>query len=746
MKKIGKPGATVVLIFSIAALYFGAGKLGVAFAYVPASASPVCPASALGLAALLLFGYRVFPGVLLGAFLVRVSSNGDLPTSLTIALGNTLEALSLAYLMNRFACGIRVFEKPERVLAFALASSFSTTISPTIGLASLPLIGSGAWESYQEIWLTWWMGNLSGVLIFTPILILWGTSLRMNCVIQKNAHFIESSIAMTLLFLTAILAFWGILPNRTQEYVHPLITIPPLLWIAVRFSRKVTSFAVFLLGWVALLGTIKSGGISSNASDLNIALVSSQMFAGIASIMAMLLSAAIYSQRQIENAIRERETRDPLTGLSNRLQFSNQLERCLQELQNGGTTFAVLFFDVNRLKLINDALGHEAGDALLIEIGRRIRRVLRPEDTFSRISGDEFAILLRDIRQVSDAEGMAEKVRMALAEPFLFSDQEVFISVSIGIVLGKGTYQSPEEILRDADASMYRANKLGSNRHVIFDNQHGVDPMDTLRLETDLRRALERKEMLIYYQPVYSLGSDELHSFEALIRWKHPRQGLLLPSRFIHLAEDCGMIWNLDCWVLRETCKQIEEWRESRADARTFPVSINLSPRLFFQIDLVKCVEEILQDMNLKAEDIQLEITERVFIERQEEVGETMRRLREMGIKILLDDFGIGFSSLSYLHRFPIDGVKIDRAFVSVMAEDDHGCQVAHAVIQLAHSLELIVIAEGVEKLEQLEELRKIKCEYAQGYLLGYPMDKDSTSIFITKNGGVKLQHMMKLI
>lgn len=677
MRKIGKPAVTVFLIVIIAALYFGAGKLGLAFAYFHASASPVWPAAGIALAALLFFGYRVLPGVFLGAFLVNATTSHDIPTSLGIACGNTLEALTGALLINRFAGGIYVFEKPERVFAFALSALFSTSVSPTIGVTSLALGGLAEWVNYWRMWLTWWMGDFSGVLILSPLLILWGTNPKINWEFQNHTRIIEASLAVTLLSVSAVLVFGGVL-SRTQEYVQAFLTIPPLLWIAFRFSR---------------------------------------------------------------DAIR-----DPLTGLSNRLLFLNQLEQCLKEHRNDEMTFAVLFFDVDRLKLINDSLGHQAGDELLIKIGKRINGVLRPEDIFSRISGDEFAILLKDIRETSDAEKIAEGIQMALKEPFLLSGQEVFISVSIGILLGNGTYQRPEDILRDADASMYRAKRLGRNRYVLFDREECDYPMDTLRMETDLRRALERKEMMIYYQPIYSLDSGELQSFEALIRWEHPRQGLLLPSEFIHLAEDCGTIWSLDRWVLRETCKQIRDWRKFHTDARTFPVSVNLSPRLFSQRDFVNEIEEILQDTELKGEDIQLEITERSFMEKQEEVAKTIRRLREMGIKILLDDFGIGFSSLSYLHRFPMDGVKIDRSFVAVMVEENQGRQVVYAMIQLAHALGLNVIAEGVETPEQLEALRNVECEYAQGYLLGYPMDKEATSIFIMKNGGSKLQHEIKLI
>ncbi|HWP31994.1 MAG TPA: EAL domain-containing protein [Fimbriimonadales bacterium] len=871
MRKTGKPAATVFLIVIVAALYFGVGKLGLAFAYFHASASPVWPAAGLALSVLLSFGYRVFPGVFLGAFLVNATTSGDIPTSLGIACGNTLEALTGALLINRFAGGIHVFEKPERVLTFALAALFSSMISPTIGVTSLALGGLAEWGNYWGIWLTWWLGDLSGIIIVSPLLILWGANPKIDWEFQNNARIIEASVAMTLLSVSAVFVFGGVL-SKTQEYMQPFLTIPPLLWIAFRFSRKATSFAVLLLGWVALLGTLSGGGALVEGLGLNVALVISQIFVAVASVMAMLLSTAIYSQRQAENAIRESAERfeslansspamiwvsneeglytflnktwldftgtsthettgigwtnsvhpedvdnfieryltafekresfamdyrlrhkdgsyrwvlnsgvprflpngefvgyvgtciditerkqfeeqlrreailDPLTGLSNRLLFLDQLEQCLKNHQNDEPTFAVLFFDVDRLKLINDSLGHGAGDALLIEIGRRIIGVLRPGDTFSRISGDEFAILLRGIRKASDAESIAERIQMALKEPFLLFGQEVFISVSVGIVLGNDTYQRPEEILRDADASMYRAKRLGRNRHVIFDSEQCDYPMDTLQMETDLRRALERKEMMIYYQPIYSLESGELRSFEALIRWNHPLQGLLLPAQFIHLAEDCGTIWSLDRWVLRETCKQIRDWRKFHPDARAFPVSVNLSPRLFSQREFVNEIEEILQETELKGEDIQLEITERSFMEKHEEVAETIRRLREMGIKILLDDFGIGFSSLSYLHRFPIDGVKIDRSFVTVMVEENQGRQVVYAMIQLAHALGLSVVAEGVETPEQLEALRKAECEYAQGYLLGYPMDKEATCIFIIENGGSKLQHEIKLI
>ena len=414
---------------------------------------------------------------------------------------------------------------------------------------------------------------------------------------------------------------------------------------------------------------------------------------------------------------------DSLTGLPNRALFLDRLEhRLALEKRRHKTSFSVLVLDIDRFKVINDSLGHVRGDELLIEVARRLQSCLRPGDTVARLSGDEFTILLEDVATAADARKVADRLREELRVPFWLGALEVFSGASIGIAHGSATYAHPEDILRDADTALYRAKAQGRGRCIEFDASMHDRAVELLQLETALRRALERNEFHLHYQPVVSLTSGQITGAEALLRWKHPERGLVPPMEFIPLAEETGLIVEIGAWVLREACRQMKEWQE-RLGQPGLEIGVNLSSRQFQGPGLVAEVAEVLRATGLSPRSLRLEVTESLLMDKHPNVAQTMTELRAMGVRIDLDDFGTGYSSLSYLHQFPIDTLKIDRSFIHRIGASDDAVEIVNTILALASSLDMEVVAEGVETEQQLELLRKMHCAYAQGYHLSRPVE-----------------------
>lgn len=423
---------------------------------------------------------------------------------------------------------------------------------------------------------------------------------------------------------------------------------------------------------------------------------------------------------------------DALTGLPNRLLFTEQLEQSIQRTrQQDSYCFAVLFLDLDRFKVVNDSLGHMIGDRLLIAIARRLEICVRPEDTVARLGGDEFTILLENVRKVEDATLIAERIQSALALPFNLEGHEVFTSASIGIAFSTTGYDKPEDLLRDADTTMYRAKGLGKARYAVFDASMHAQAMALLQMETYLRRAVERQEFCLYYQPIVNLKTRELVGFEALIRLWHPDRGIISPAEFISVAEETGLIIPIGTWVLREACRQMHEWQQKFAAAANFKISVNISPKQFRQLDLVMQVKQILRETGLEGRCLKLEITESTLVENADLVASMLKEMQALGIGLSIDDFGTGYSSLSYLHRFAVDTLKIDKSFIKDFNIDWEKSKIVNTVVALADNLGIDVIAEGVETSEQASLLQEIKCQFGQGYLFSRPLDSQATAALI---------------
>jgi predicted signal transduction protein with EAL and GGDEF domain len=368
---------------------------------------------------------------------------------------------------------------------------------------------------------------------------------------------------------------------------------------------------------------------------------------------------------------------------------------------------------------------------LLVGIARRLENSLRPGDTIARLGGDEFTILLEDIQDRSYVVQIVDRIQKELSAPFSLSGREVFTTVSIGIAVSSKEYEQTEDILRDADTAMYRAKALGKARYEIFDKGMHDRATKLLQLETDLRRAMERDEFFVFYQPIMSLETGGLRGFEALVRWRHPEQGFIPPSDFIPVAEETGMIVQLGEYVLREACRQMRHWEVVLPSDPPLFMSVNLSVKQFSQPNLVETVAAILRETRLDSKNLKLEITESAVMENVETATELLNRLRALGLRISMDDFGTGYSSLSHLRRFPIDTLKIDRSFVTQMGDDEENAEIVRTIVGLAQNLGMDVVAEGVETPEQVATLKTLGCEYGQGYFFSKPLDYQRAEQFI---------------
>jgi diguanylate cyclase (GGDEF)-like protein/PAS domain S-box-containing protein len=422
--------------------------------------------------------------------------------------------------------------------------------------------------------------------------------------------------------------------------------------------------------------------------------------------------------------VTDRQMYDPLTGTPNRALFMDRLGQAVQlAMRHRNYMFAVLLGDIDHLRAVNENLGHHVGDQLISSVAHRLEACLRPGNTVARLGGDDIAILLEDVRGAGDATRVAARLQEALDAPFTLSGHEIAATASIGIALSSSGYERAQDLLRDADTAMRRAKAIGGARYELFDQAMHAHALALLELESDLQHAIERRELLVYYQPILQLATGELAGFEALVRWQHPRRGLLPPAEFIPVAEETGLIIPLGLYVLSEACREMRAWAARHAERTSLLMSVNLSSKQFTQPDLVARVAQILAETDLPATNLELEITESVVMDDPDSTAALLEELRNLEVHVAIDDFGTGYSSLSYLQRFPVDTLKIDRSFVSKVGEQAESLEIVRAITTLAHALDLRVVAEGVETSEQLAQLQALQCEYGQGYLFSPPLD-----------------------
>jgi diguanylate cyclase (GGDEF)-like protein len=452
----------------------------------------------------------------------------------------------------------------------------------------------------------------------------------------------------------------------------------------------------------------------------------------------IVLNGRDVTERQaLEAQLAHQAFHDSLTGLANRALFRDRLAHALERARRSARPPAVLFLDLDDFKAINDSLGHEAGDALLVGVAARLAGCVRASDTVSRLGGDEFAILVEDTGTDTEIGEMVDRVIESLRAPFVIEGREVFVVASIGIAEPESNGASAEDLLRDADAAMYHAKRGGGGRAERFQPGLHAAALERLALATDLRRAIEREELEVHYQPIIELSSERILGVEALVRWRHPERGLLSPLTFIPLAEETGLIGSLGLWVLRTACGEVKKWQKLQpATDPPLNLSVNLSARQVQDPDLPVKVAAVLEEVGLDASSLTLEITEGLLLQDADGIMDRLHAIKSLGINLALDDFGTGYSSLSYLQRFPIDVLKIDKSFVDRVSEGAEAAALVRTIVALSESLQLRTVAEGIEQPDQADHLRLLGCERGQGYLFARPLPADGVTELLGTGGG----------
>lgn len=440
----------------------------------------------------------------------------------------------------------------------------------------------------------------------------------------------------------------------------------------------------------------------------------------------------VTDRKRMEDQLIHAALHDSLTGLPNRALFMDRLDNAIQRAgRRTGHAFGVIFLDLDRFKMINDSLGHQAGDRLLQALSRRLHRCVRSGDTVARLGGDEFAILLEELEGPDEVHTVADAIQHELQRPFEIGGQECFTGASLGIAFSATGYERAEDVLRDADIAMYQAKSEGRTRQVVFKPHMHTQAVKTLAMENDLRRAVERHEFRVHYQPVVDLASGALCGFEALVRWQHPERGLVMPGEFLPLAQETDLSAAIGWQVLEQSCRQMKEWSDGLLahlpeDSGVIGVSVNLDAKQLAASDLVDRVDAVLDETGIEPGRLRLEITEGMIIVQPEMAAAILGRLRRKGIRLYIDDFGTGYSSLSQLKRFPVDTLKVDRSFVAQMIEQDDDLEIVRTIVQLGRNLDLEVMAEGIETVAQLHRLRNLGCDCGQGYLFAKPLSPQS--------------------
>jgi len=448
-------------------------------------------------------------------------------------------------------------------------------------------------------------------------------------------------------------------------------------------------------------------------------------------LRTVALEDEIKQRKQAEQQLTHAASHDSLTGLANRTIFIDLLNHAIASAsRHPDNVFAVLFLDLDRFKVVNDSLGHHAGDTLLKSVAKGLKNLIRDKDTVARFGGDEFVILIEDLGSTQEAFDVAKRITEFLATPFTIENQQVFIGTSIGVLFNDKRYDDADFMLRDADTAMYHAKSKGKGRYEVFDASMHKKIQNTLTLEADIRDAIIKREFNAFYQPIVRLSDDKVVGFEALARWQSTKRGFVFPNDFIPLAEETNLVMAIDFQIIEQSCRQLKVWQEELQRDDLY-ISCNLFSSHFFSLTLPEDLADIINKVGISPNKLRVELTERALLENSDIVLKNMQHLKELGVKILLDDFGTGYSSLSYLHRFPIDVLKIDRSFINNVHEHDNHQAIIKTIIDLATNLQMATVGEGIENLADAQLLKQMDCSYGQGYYFAKPMSADDTNQYL---------------
>ncbi len=834
----------LLCIIAVGTVYFLAAKLGLALALVHDTVTLFWPPSGIALAALLLFGWRVFPAIILGEFLANVSGALPIGSVIGISIGNALEGLAGYYLLRRCGFDMRLARLRDVGLLFLFGALLSAIVGAASGAWWITQAFDTSWTDYLYTLQYWWMGDALGIALFTPAILAWSRSEPIEWTRERRG----TALLMLAVLLTACALIFS---NIERGMLGLDLLFPLLIWISLSFSLRCVTSALLLVFVASIIGLLALGDLPASEMEELIQLVwlHNLMFG-----LTALSVAVLNTQRdQVEQALRlsketldraqrvghvgswhldipnnvltwseetyrifgldssqapdytkfiscvhpeEREMvaqaweqamlgepyniehrilvdgqlkwvreraevifdgngvarvgdgtvqditdwkqaqediqrlayYDALTGLPNRSLLQDRLTQTVAAAHRDKDSFALMFLDLDRFKYINDTLGHHAGDEMLRVVARRLNEAIREGDTVARLGGDEFIVLLRE----TGADGalfVAEKLLTSVAQPLDIDGVEMSTDVSIGICMYPDDGSDAETLMKNADAAMYHAKEQGRNNFQFFTRQLNEKARQHFDMERELRLALERDEFELYYQPQIDLSNDRIVGLEVLLRWNHPRRGLVAPGEFIPLAEESDLIVAIGEWVLRTACGQARSWHD--LGLQTIPMAVNLSLRQLRDKHLAALLKRLLEETALPHWTLELELTESVMLHDAQVALAFIAEVRGLGIMLSIDDFGTGYSSLGYLKKLSLDKLKIDQSFISDINNNPDDAAIVRTIINLAHGLGIRVIAEGVETQEQLEMLRAEDCDEVQGYWISRPLPSAGITEFI---------------
>ena len=712
---------TILLNLIFALAYMLLAQSGMLFGNHHGSATLWWPSGGFALALVLLTEKRYLPGIFLGALLSSHHFHDPLPVSLALATGNTLEILFGGWLLNKRLNFDLAISRLSDFLSLLIAAPFIALVGALVDPAALVIAGKIGIESWFNAAIHWWMADLLGLVLVTPLILIWRkTSLSW----PPASYWLEIVLILGSTLLAGQIVFLGWFQDITGHYPQGFMMFLFLSVTAIRLGPHGVSLVVIMIAIQALMGA--TSGVGYFGDDIaKTRLTNFWLYMLVITVVGMVLAAYISEKKHDEEQIRTLAFYDPLTQLPNRRMLLDRMEQALADSQRSANHGALLFFDLDNFKILNDTLGHDKGDLLLQQVAQRLKACVREVDTVARLGGDEFVVMLRGLGQLtkdaaSQAELICEKILTVLNQPYQLTDTDYHSTPSIGIALFADKNVSVDELMKQADIAMYQAKKSGHNTYRFFDPVMQAAIERRSQLENGLRKALHDQQFQLYFQVQVDENSAP-QGAEALIRWQHPERGLIPPFEFIPLAEETGMIVPIGQWVLASACAQLNRWSKNPV-TRHLQLAVNVSARQFRQPDFCDQVTQEVRQAGIDPSRLKLELTESLVLDNIDSTIEKMHTLKQLGIQFSIDDFGTGHSSLSNLKKLPLDQLKIDQSFVRDIATDPDDAIIVQTIIAMSNHLGIAVIAEGVETEQQKQFLIKHHCRQFQGYLFGKPM------------------------
>jgi diguanylate cyclase (GGDEF)-like protein len=709
----------------LAAAYFVAARLSLALAIPPGYATAVWPPSGIALAATLLLGNRIWPGIWIGAALANVTVESAFLSAIVIASGNTLEALTGGALIRRYIAKPAHFERGEEVVTFIVLCALSAAIAATVALVPLTSGHSLSWAETFRNWWTWWQGDVSGMIIVTPLILSWSVRNTLPWPPQKKLEL----ACFGALLLAAAVAISSDEATHLAPFSLTFLALPFIIWAAFRFGHREVTTAIAVVCGIAVWYTLERPGLFASVR-LNELLLTLLIFISMVVTTGLVLATVVDERRRTTSELRKKHDEllqkqtvevdhDPLTGLANGALFRERLTQLLKVTGERGRKVVVVMMDIERFKTINDTFGRQAGDELLKQVALRVSLDATDSSVVARISDDHFAIAVPDLESANAvAKVPQERLARWFAAPYSVGERELRIAARMGLALFPDDGIDQNTLFMHAESALKKAKATGE-RYLFYTHEMSHRAAEKLSLENKLRQAIDRQELVLHYQPKVNLTSGGVVGVEALLRWRSPDLGLVPPLEFIPLLEETGLILEVGSWALRRAVLDHSAWT---AQGISVPrIAVNVSSMQLRQRDFVDLVQAAIGPA-AGANVIDLEITESCIMEDIEANIDKLRKLRSWGIGIAIDDFGTGYSSLGYLAKLPVDTLKIDRSFIITMLQNVDIMTLVSTIISLARALKLKVVAEGVDSEDQAKALRLLRCDEMQGYLYSKPL------------------------